>query len=536
MAANDRRMGEELPPPPPTTTPHRSRHQSLQEPYQTESNPKKLQAKPSPQSSSWVRSNCFSPVPSTSFSGALVDSIDHNPPDHRTGGLHTPRGKLGMGSSPLTFYSDDAIQEVCSGANRCRPRGPFSGLVSSFFTCWLPVGDASESKSWAKGRAAALLELSKRQQSALLDKQEAIDLLQWKLQQLQATDCMKPGQQAANAPHAKTTSVHEKHNLRIDSCSETSASSSSSYRFPESSEEESQPAILTTTMRDQSSTIQNQSSAVNIREFLAKERSVSHDSEELLQITQLHMTPATVTPDVNLSERDRLFEMGVIRARVAVRYFCKLFMKQMEISGYSVWRTLQAIDPDATFSKHEHTAYALESNLNKAMYHCFENDSFDDTGLTLIIDPNKRCEARFAEFQRMRLVDAVDAANLKHRDFEPKFLAFCERKMREMWFLFPWNIVFKDAEERKLFTGAFLDAAKCIWLLHRLAFSLQPVATILRVGKGMEINPLYVETIVPSTTGCEKCGVAKVQFMTMPGFQVNHTVIRCQVYQHLQCR
>jgi hypothetical protein len=177
---------------------------------------------------------------------------------------------------------------------------------------------------------------------------------------------MKPGQQAANVPHAKTTSLHEKHNLRIDSCSETSASSSSSYRFPESSEEESQPAILTTTtpMRDQSSTIQNQSSAMHIREFLAKERSVSHDSESP-QITQLHTTPATVTPHVNQSERDRLFEMGVIRARVAVRYFCKLFMKQMEISGYSVWRTLQAIDPDATFSKHEHTAYALESNLNK---------------------------------------------------------------------------------------------------------------------------------------------------------------------------
>ncbi len=182
----------------------------------------------------------------------------------------------------------------------------------------------------------------------------------------QATDCMKPGQQAANAPHAKTTFLNEKHNLRIDSCSETSASSSSSYRFPESSEEDSQPAILTTTqMGDQSSTIQNQSSAMHLREFLAKERSVSHDSEELLQITQLHRTPASVTPDVNLSERDRLFEMGVIRARVAVRYFCKLFMKQMEISGYSVWRTLQAIDPDATFSKHEHTAYALESNLNK---------------------------------------------------------------------------------------------------------------------------------------------------------------------------
>lgn len=183
---------------------------------------------------------------------------------------------------------------------------------------------------------------------------------------------MKPGQQAANAPHAKTTFLNEKHNLRIDSCSETSASSSSSYRFPESSEEDSQPAILTTTpMGDQSSTIQNQSSAMHLREFLAKERSVSHDSEELLQITQLHRTPASVTPDVNLSERDRLFEMGVIRARVAVRYFCKLFMKQMEISGYSVWRTLQALDPDATFAKQEHTAYALESNLNKVIIYLF---------------------------------------------------------------------------------------------------------------------------------------------------------------------
>lgn len=172
----------------------------------------------------------------------------------------------------------------------------------------------------------------------------------------------------------------------------------------------------------------------------------------------------------------------------------------------------------------------------QAMYHCFENDSFDDLGLTLIIDPSKRCKARFEEFQRMRLVDATDAANLKHQDFEPKFLAFCERKMREMWFLFPWNIVFKHSDERKLFTGAFLDAAKCIWLLHCLAFSFHPAANILRVGKGMPINPRHIETIVPLTIPCEKCGnVAKVQFMTVPGFQLNQSVIRCQVYQHLQC-
>lgn len=66
-----------------------------------------------------------------------------------------------------------------------------------------------------------------------------------------------------------------------------------------------------------------------------------------------------------MAEKVLLFEMAVIRARGAVRYFCKVFMKQMESSGYSLWRTLAAIDPTAKFSKKEHTAYALEANINK---------------------------------------------------------------------------------------------------------------------------------------------------------------------------
>ncbi len=83
--------------------------------------------------------------------------------------------------------------------------------------------------------------------------------------------------------------------------------------------------------------------------------------------------PSSGLECISLTEKEHLFEMGVMRARVAVRYFCKLFMKQMEISGYSVWRTLQALDPDATFAKQEHTAYALESNLNKVIFKNFKN-------------------------------------------------------------------------------------------------------------------------------------------------------------------
>lgn len=66
-----------------------------------------------------------------------------------------------------------------------------------------------------------------------------------------------------------------------------------------------------------------------------------------------------------LSDKVPLFEIAATRARVAVKYYCKMFMKQMEFSGYSVSRTLSAIDPSAKFMKREHTSFLLEANINK---------------------------------------------------------------------------------------------------------------------------------------------------------------------------
>ena len=173
-------------------------------------------AKSTTKEKNWARNECFSPIPSTSFSHILPKPSGHGGqfvlsayalPSSSL--LYSPTfpefdilnmipkliasyflsaaGKAGqIVSSPLMFYSEDAIHEVCRGSNRCRPRGPFSGLFSGFLACVMPK-DSIENKAWAKSRSSALLELSKRQQSALADKQDAIDLLEWKLEQLQVS-------------------------------------------------------------------------------------------------------------------------------------------------------------------------------------------------------------------------------------------------------------------------------------------------------------------------------------------------------------
>ncbi|KAL2653058.1 hypothetical protein R1flu_021186 [Riccia fluitans] len=392
-------------------------------------------------------------------------------------------------TAPLMCYSDDALREVCEKGVRRSPLRQISNLLGCFLR---RARNPSERKAWKKSRALALLELSKRQQSALAMKQDTIEMLEWKLEQLQSQNAVTPVRVfPSSMPHAKE-SLREVNHV-------------GAVRYSESSSETSE-------------------------EKGKSRHQVPQAEESYLDFRTLKLQ------DAELSVIMHLFEMTVVKARLAVRYFCKVFMKQMETSGYSVWRTLAEVESQTKFLKKEHRAFVLESRLNRALFHNFENDSFDDTGLTKIVDPSKRCIARFQDFQRLKLVEAKDAVNNQHRAYDSEFSSFCESKMREMWFLFPWNIVFKDSEDRLVFTSAFLDAAKCVWLLHRLAFSVQPQVTIIRVGKGMDASSLYIEQVTAIDEGCKNCGVPKVEFMTMPGFQIRKKIIKCQVYRHLRCK
>ncbi|KAJ7550097.1 hypothetical protein O6H91_07G093300 [Diphasiastrum complanatum] len=350
-------------------------------------------------------------------------------------------------------YCENAVQDLCSRGKSFRPRA-FLSLFANFFNCWHQR--EPEERPLPNAKVAALLELSKRQQEQLADKQDTIDMLEWQLEQLQAIAC-------------------KEHELQ------------------------------------------------------------SKEEGGFLKADNPSSSPPHIKRSNEVSTTELLFEMAIIRATISIRCFCKVFMKQMEVSGYSVWRTLAEMDPRTTFLRKEHTAFALEARINKSLFQSFENDSFDESGLTKILDPINRCIVRLEEFKRMKLLDVGEAINPNHSAFEPDFFKFCESKTRELWALFPWNIVFNSSEERAVFTGSFLEAAKGVWLLHRLAFSMNPEAGIIRVGRRMDINPNYVEAVTVLPEYCRKCQSSTVEFMIMPGFRALKT-IKCQVYPHVLCK
>ncbi|CAM6120646.1 unnamed protein product [Calypogeia fissa] len=409
---------------------------------------------------------------------------------------------------PLMCVDENGGKAVGKDQRKGGKRNPLR-QIGNILGCFLGIKhDNREKKSWEKrSQALALLELSQRQQDALAMKQDTIELLEWKLEQLQLLSSSAGGHVSPQQYPGGSFRSSQNHNPLAPIAD-----------YPPDLQNVP-PNVLQGTF----------SKRYAEEELLGKSRHdrlfSPHDPYIELKLEKAELESAIL----------HLFDMTTVKARLAVRYFCKIFMKQMEISGYSVWRTLAEVEPNTKFQKKEHTAFTLESRLNKALYHSFENDSFDETGITKIIDPEKRCMIRFGDFQRLKLVDAANAVNPQHVDFDHEFWTFSENKMREMWFLFPWNVVFKDSDERSTFTAAFLDAAKCVWLLHRLAFAVYPNVTILRVGKGMHANSQYVEQVTPIEGKCRRCEGPKIEFMTMPGFQTRKKIIKCQVYRHLQC-
>jgi hypothetical protein len=99
--------------------------------------------------------------------------------------------------------------------------------------------------------------------------------------------------------------------------------------------------------------------------------------------------------------------------------------------------------------------------------------------------------------------------------------------------------VLGDGEHRKAVSGGahprtpfyeeFLRAAKAVWMLHLLAFALEPPPSHFEAGRGAEFHPEYMESVTgaPPHAGA---GMV-VGFAVTPGFRLgNGAVVRARVF------
>lgn len=165
----------------------------------------------------------------------------------------------------------------------------------------------------------------------------------------------------------------------------------------------------------------------------------------------------------------------------------------------------------------------------------------DGNQLSSMIHPDKSRRDCFAQYRDMKAMDPLDLLNVLPTC---SFGKFCIKKYLSMMHPKMEESLLGDLEQRRQllhgqhprsqFYGKFLELAKAVWLLHLLAFSLDPAPSHFETSRWAEFHSDYMESVVRSSGSSSgaKVGVSLVVgFQVSPGFKLaTGSMIKARVF------
>jgi len=190
-----------------------------------------------------------------------------------------------------------------------------------------------------------------------------------------------------------------------------------------------------------------------------------------------------------------------------------------------------------------HAKYALESYVNRKMFQGFDHETFYmDGSLSSLLHPDQHRRECYTQYRDMKAMDPMELLGIlptcSFGNFcFKKYLAIVHPKMEESLFgdLEQRRQVLAGNHPRSQFYGEFLGLAKTVWLLHLLAFSLDPPPSHFEASNGSEFHPKYMDSVVKYSISMGiggRMGMGLVVgFPVSPGFKLgNGSVVKARVY------
>lgn len=224
----------------------------------------------------------------------------------------------------------------------------------------------------------------------------------------------------------------------------------------------------------------------------------------------------------------------------SVQQFARLLINEMELTGWDIDSAAGAIEPDVVFWNKRHKCFAIEAFVCREM--------FDGFNFPYFLPPRKSSTEQPKKQPRLFFDRFTDLKSFKTREYlvknpKSKFARFCRTKYFRIVHAKMESSLCGDTNQRNLinsgefpqttFFSAFSDMAKRVWLLHCLAFSFEPEASIFEVRKRCRFSEVYMESVCdePFLSSHGKTRTEPVvAFAVVPGFRIGKTVIQCQVY------
>ncbi|KAK9998802.1 hypothetical protein SO802_018405 [Lithocarpus litseifolius] len=259
----------------------------------------------------------------------------------------------------------------------------------------------------------------------------------------------------------------------------------------------------------------------------------------------------TLQPQVAVAPTSELFETTMSQVREASKSFTSLLLSHMRSAHWDIAAAVRSIEAattatdSITFTNNtpsviasHHAKYALESYISRKIFQGFDHETFYmDGSLSSLLNPDQFRRDCFTQYRDMKAMDPSELLGILPTCYfgkfcSKKYLSIVHPKMEESLFgdLEQRRQVLAGNHPRSQFYVEFLQLAKAVWLLHLLAFSLDPAPSQFEASQRAELHPEYMESVVKFSNGRVPAGQI-VGFPVSPGFKLgNGSVIKARVY------
>ncbi|KAL8500349.1 hypothetical protein ACS0TY_020088 [Phlomoides rotata] len=243
----------------------------------------------------------------------------------------------------------------------------------------------------------------------------------------------------------------------------------------------------------------------------------------------------------------RVFEAMLGDSVKSLRCFVKLLIDLMQRAGWDLEEAANSVYSGVDYAKKGHSRYAFLSYVCLGMFQNFDKNDFGLCDTEVICNGNgvKHSENGVIDAENnvylRKLIEHVASNPMEILGKNPKcdFSRFCGKKYEELIHPTMESSIFShlDRKEKVLdswksltvFYESFVRVTSSIWLLHKLAYSFNPVVEIFQVERGVGFSMVYMEDVLGR---CCLPGKPrpKVGFTVVPGFKVGRTIVQSQVY------
>lgn len=251
--------------------------------------------------------------------------------------------------------------------------------------------------------------------------------------------------------------------------------------------------------------------------------SSSLESGSARAVWQRSVPHPNLTPELFVGTYDR----AVASLRLLSRAICLHIREMGESASQMITAVLENHDIAKGRLRKAQKILYFESFLNQIMFENFENVNFEPSGGAPVLDPEALQQLSFHSFQELQSVSWLDIEQtldeegvIVSHSFHQFFVARMDIVLQQLG----------DVSETNMpssVNSAFFDAMKAVWLLHHLAFSFRPAATILRVSQGAKFEGEYMEQVHESD---RESRAKSVFLMINPGFLIDDWAVKCRVY------